>query len=275
MKAISNPKFSPLAARTLKLVGVILILVSLLDFLILSFPFKSLDRNWQINFATQVVDRGIIPMVGLALLFAGYWIDNIASDEPTDRFSRLGLRFWALLFSSLLGLLFLLLFPLHINNVIQARAEAIGRINQDVNQAQTQLQTQLGNPQALAELESQQSLIKSQVSDLLQNEQRLNQALQSEQVPEPFKNLIRQAKAKPQELDQLLKQQFNPETLRNQGLTQIQGRQKEAKQQAEQDAWKSGLRVSTSSLLLSIGYIVIGWTGLRNMRTTRPSYDED
>ena len=275
MKAISTPENSPLAARILKLVGVVLILVSLLDFVILSFPFNPLARDWQISFATQVVDRGIIPMVGLALLFAGYWIDNIPSDSPTDRLSWLGLRFWALLFSSLLGLLFLLMFPLHINNVIQARAEAIGRINKDVNQAQTQLQAQLGSEQAQAEIESQQGLFKSQISDLLQNQQRLDQALQSEQVPEQFKNILRQAKANPQAVDQLLKQQFSAEALRTQGLTQIQARQKAAEQQADREAWRSGLRVSISSLLLSIAYIVIGWTGLRSMRKIRSSYYED
>ncbi len=275
MKAISTPENSPLAARILKLVGVVLILVSLLDFVILSFPFNPLARDWQISFATQVVDRGIIPMVGLALLFAGYWIDNIPSDSPTDRLSWLGLRFWALLFSSLLGLLFLLMFPLHINNVIQARAEAIGRINKDVNQAQTQLQAQLGSEQAQAEIESQQGLFKSQIGDLLQNQQRLDQALASEQVPEQFKNILRQAKANPQAVDQLLKQQFSAEALRTQGLTQIQARQRAAEQQADREAWRSGLRVSISSLLLSIAYIVIGWTGLRSMRKIRSSYYED
>ncbi len=248
MKAISTPENSPLAARILKLVGVVLILVSLLDFVILSFPFNPLARDWQISFATQVVDRGIIPMVGLALLFAGYWIDNIPSDSPTDRLSWLGLRFWALLFSSLLGLLFLLMFPLHINNVIQARAEAIGRINKDVNQAQTQLQAQLGSEQAQAEIESQQGLFKSQIGDLLQNQQRLDQALASEQVPEQFKNILRQAKANPQAVDQLLKQQFSAEALRTQGLTQIQARQRAAEQQADREAWRSGLRVSISRL---------------------------
>lgn len=269
MKAINSAEFPLLATRTLKLVGVILILVSLLDFVILSSPFNPLNRTWQINFATQLVDRGVVPLVGLALLFAGYWIDSITGDHPNTHSSFLGGRFWALLFSSLLGLLFLLLVPLHTNNVIQARVQTIQQINQDAGQAQARLQSQLGNPQAEAAIENQQSQLKSQIGALLQNEQLLNQALGSPQVPEQFKNLVRKAQANPQGLDELLKQQFNTEALRNQGLSQIQGRQTEAVQQAEQEAWRSGLRVGFSSLLLAVGYIVIGWTGLRNLRMNR------
>lgn len=269
MKAISSPQFSTFAARTLKLVGAILILSFLLDFVILSFPFRTQDKGWQMSLAAQLIDRGIIPMVGLALLFAGYWIDNLTSDLPNSRKPWLNLTFWALLLSSLLGLLFLLLFPFHFSNVLQGRAQAIERINQEADQATTQLQSQLGSPQAQAQIESQKNQLKSQISQLLQNEQQLNQALGSEQVPEQFKNLLRQAKANPQALDQLLQQQFNAEALRNQGLTQIQRRKQEVEQQAQQEV-KSGLRISFTSLLLSIGYIAIGWTGLRSIGAAPP-----
>jgi ribosomal protein L16 Arg81 hydroxylase len=101
----------------------------------------------------------------------------------------------------------------------------------------------------------------------LQNEQQFNQALQSPQVPEQFKTLLRQAKANPQSLDQLLAQQLNPETVRNQGRAEIQRRRQEVEQKAQQEVWQNGVRVGMRSLLLSIGYIAIGWTGLRSMRT--------
>lgn len=270
MQAISNNQFSPFAARTLKLVGVILILSFLLDFVILSFPAGPRDRAWQISLATSLVDRGIIPLLGVALILAGYWIDNIASDSPTNRKSSLDLRFWALLFSCLLGLLFLVLFPLHLNNVLQARTEAIQRINQEADQAKTQLQNELGSAQAQAQLENQQNQFRSQVGNLLQNEQQLNQALQSDQLPAAQKKLLQQFKSDPKALDQFVQQRFGTESLRNQGLTQIQRRQLQVDQQARQEAWKSGLRIGISSLLLSVGYIVIGWTGLRNMGSVQP-----
>ncbi len=257
MKALINNQFFLFTVRILKLVGIILILTFLLDFIILLFPFRPQDKAWQVDFVTQVVDRGTVPMVGLALLLVGYWI-NDAVDESPNRQSWFNLRLWALIMSSLLGLLFLLLFPLHINNVVQARTQALERINQEVTQAETQLQTQIA---------SQQDQIRSQITGLLQNEQQYNQALQSPQVPEQIKTVLRQAKANPAALDQLLAQQLNPETIRNQGRAEIQRRKQEVEQKARQEVWQTGARIGIRSLLLSLGYIIIGWTGLRTMNT--------
>lgn len=232
--------------------------------MILAFPIKALDRLWQINLATQLVDRGIIPMVGLALIFAGSWIDSAAGDS-SSRPSWLDLRFWGLLFSSLLGLLFLLIFPLHLNNVRQASTQTIEQIDQQASQAEAQLQNQLGSEQAQVQLERQQSQFRSQISNLLQNEQQFNQALQNNQLPENQKKLLQQFKSDPKALDQFLQSQFSTEALRTRALGQIRGREQQVKQQAKQDAWKSGLRIGISSLLLSIGYIAIGWTGLKSI----------
>ncbi len=258
---MSNPQVSPFATPILKLVGVILILYFLLDFVVLLFPFKPLDQSWQISFTTNLVEPGLIPLVGLALLFLGFWIDDSARDSPTNRKAMLGLKFWALLFSSLFGLLFLLLFPLHLSNVSQTNAQKMQLINQEASQKEAQLQTQLNNPQAKAQLQQQQSKFKAQINYLLKNQQQLNQLLKSDRVPEDLKNLLRQSPANPKAVDEFVQQQISPEGLRS----QIQRRKAEAEEQATQEAWKSGARIGITSLLLAIGYIVIGWTGLRRM----------
>lgn len=265
----NHPQFSPLVAQTLKLIGVILILSFLLDFAILLFPFGARDRTWQIGLATALVDRGIIPMVGMAFLIAGYWINNQPTtrtiDALTKRTASLDLKL-TLLLSCLLGLLFGVFFPLHINNVRQASAEAIERINQDATQKETQLQTELGSAQAQAEIQGKQNQFRSQVSELLQNEQQFNQALQSEQLPDSQKRLLRRFKADPKALDQFLNQEFGAQVLRDRALGQIRSRKQQAEQQARTEVWKSGLRIGISSLLLSIGYIAIAWNGLRSMQ---------
>lgn len=265
MKAMSSLQFSPLVARTLKLVGVLLILSFFVDFVILLFPFGLRDRNWQIGLATALVDRGIIPMVGLALFLTGYWVDNSAGNIPTKRTVWLDLRFWALLLSSFLGLLFLVLCPLHVNNVRQANAQVIQRINLEATQKEAQLLGELGSDQAQAQIEGQQSNFRNQVSDLLQNEQRFNQALQGDKLPESQKKLLQRFKADPKALDQFLSQEFGAQSIQERGLSQIRSRREQAQQQAKQEAWQSGLRIGISSLLLAIGYITIGWTGLRSI----------
>ncbi|MFH7025633.1 MAG: HpsJ family protein [Heteroscytonema crispum UTEX LB 1556] len=259
------------AARTLKVVGIILMLSFLLDFLILMFPFQPTDRGWQIDLATALVDRGIVPMVGLGMLFAGYWI---GSTEAGDRSQGIDLRVPSLILSSILGLMFLLIFPLHLNNVRQASTQAVSRITQEADQAEnqlkgqlTQLQAQLGNEQVKAQLEKQKTQVKAQFTELLKDEQKYKQALENPQLPAAQKELLKKFKANPQELDKFIAQQSDPQGLANERLNLIRQRKEEAEKQAKQSAWKSGVRIGMSSLLLSIGYIIIGWTGLRGMGT--------
>lgn len=240
-----------------------------MTFLFYCYPFQPTDRVWQINLATALVDRGIVPLVGLGLLFAGYWFDN--ANAESDRPQGIDLRFPALIISSILGLMFLLIFPLHLNNVNQAKAQTLNRITQEADQAEnqldtrlTQLQAQLNTEQGKAQLEQLRNQTKAQFSELLKDEQRYKQALESPQIPANIKELLRKAKTDPQALEKAIQQQTDVKTLQTQQLSQVRQRRDEALQQAKDTAWKSGLRIGISSLLLSIGYIIIGWTGLRN-----------
>lgn len=255
------------AVLTLKVVGIILIVSFLLDFLILLFPFQPTNRIWQINVVTQVVDRGIVPLVGVGALFTGYWMQE-SGDGPKG----FNFRFPVLILSSILGLMFLLFFPLHLNNVRQASTQTVTQINQDAEQAENQLknqlsqfQAQINNEQGKAQLEQLRAQAKAQFTELLQDEQKYQAALKNPQVPTAQKELLKKFKDNPKELDQFIAQQTDPQGLANQRLTQIRQRRDDASKQARDNAWKSGIRIGISSLLLSIGYIIIGWTGLRGM----------
>ncbi|MEA5516411.1 HpsJ family protein [Nodularia sp. UHCC 0506] len=266
---MTNRVASGNAALTLKVVGIILVLSFLLDFLILLLPFQPTNRTWQINLATALVDRGIVPLVGIGMLFVGYWIDSVGdSDLPKP----IDIRFPVLILSSILGLIFLLIFPLHLNNVRQASAQNVNQIRQDAEQAENQLQSQLSqfqaqinNEQGKAQLEQLRNQARSQFSELLKNEQTYQQALNNPQIPAAQKELLKKFKENPAELDTFIAQQTDPQALAAQRVIQIRQRKEEAEKQAKDNAWKSGLRIGISSLLLSIGYMIIGWTGLRSM----------
>jgi hypothetical protein len=265
---MNNSFAAATASRTLKIVGIILILSFLIDFVLLLFPFQPTNKEWQIGLATALVDRGIVPLVGLGMLFAGYWADSF----DVDGFGSFDLRMPALVISSLLGLMFLLIFPLHLNNIRQASNQTIEQITQRAEQAETQLNSQLsqvkaqlGNEQIKAELEKQKTQVKSQFTELLKDEQKYKQALENPSLPAQQKELLKKFKANPQELDKFIAQQSNPEELAEQQKRQIREQKEEAEKQAKDRAWKSGLRIGISSLLLSIGYILIGWTGLKSM----------
>jgi len=263
MKATNIRQYSSIAARTLIIVGVIMILSSLLDFIVLSIPFNIGSRTWQIGLATQIVDRGIIPMVGMALLFTGYWVSSNSGLQDNSTSSILDLRFWALLLASLLGLIYLLLFPLHLNNTRLARAEAIQRIDQQADQAETQLEARLGSNEFKNQIQQRRTQLKNQINTLLADETRLNEALENEQLPSQVKTLLEQSKDNPQVIDEFLNTQA--QQLPTQLKTRILNRKQELEGQANTNSFKSSIRTGISSLLLAVGYIMIGWAGLKNM----------
>ena len=149
----------------------------------------------------------------------------------------------------------MLLALLHAINTTWISSRALKQIDQRATQAETQLETrteQLKKPEVQAQVEQRLS--------------QLERAIESGQVPQAQ---LRQAQAQVGAIRarlQALKE--NPETLEEQRdaeLQQIRSSQEENKKQAETNFWKSGIKTCLSSLLLGIGYTVIGWTGLRSL----------
>lgn len=247
----SSPASSSFTALALKVVGVVMIVSALLDYILMTIPFTPGVREWQIGITTQFVDRGVIPLVGVAFVLLGYRIDNSGASPK----SLVGdLRFWALLFSSLLGLIYLLLVPLHFNNVYAQSDQALKQINDKTTQAQTQLEAQT-----------------KQVDELIKNPQRLaelDKAIASGQVQ--GEQLARLQTLK-QQLDTFKK---DPKALTTQVDTakqQIAKGKEEAESRAKTEALKLSLRTGLSSLFLAIGFIVMGWTGLRSLISSQDS----
>ncbi|AFY54106.1 hypothetical protein Riv7116_1546 [Rivularia sp. PCC 7116] len=257
-------------SRTLKVVGIILILSFLVDVLILSFPPRPTDERWLVGLITAFVDRGIVPMVGLGMLFAGHWVDSFDDSSP----SGVDLRLPALILSTILGFIFFAFFPLHLNSVrqitdsdvkqVEARAEqAEGQVNSQLQQVQARLSTD----QAKAQIQKQRDQVKAQFTELLKDDTRYKQAIENPNIPQQQKELLQRFKKDPKALDKFIADQSDPTQLATQRLTQIRQDKEAAVKRAKDSAFKSGLRVSISSLLLSIGYSIIGWTGLRSKGT--------
>jgi hypothetical protein len=241
-----------LASRSLKVAAVVIILYSLLFMLVRPLPYAWLDLQWQIAYATLVVERGLMPLVGLALLFAGYWVDSLAGVDVSPRKPIQDLRFWAILLSGVLGIYYLLVFPLHLNNVRANNERALERISQETTQAEAQLDGRLSQ---------QVGQQRQQIEQLLQNEQLLNQAIESGQVSEEQASLIQQFKENPESLNEFVQRRSGE--LQTQLQNEIGSRRQQAVQTSRIETLKSGLFVGIGSLLLAIGYLIISWTGLK------------
>lgn len=245
---------SPLAAIALKLVGGITILASLIDFLTLLFPPQFGNRAWQLTTTTQLVDRGIVPLVGIALLFTGYWIDNSLGHTSRRVSLASDLRFWTCLLSCLLGLMFLLTTVLHPNNVRLQSKEALERVDVEAQQATSQLQ---------GRLDQDISARRAQIDALLKDETALQAAIDNGSLDEAQRAQIERFRTNPEELNAFLSQQVTE--AQTQLKTRIGEQQQEATAQLKTEAAKATIRVTLSSLLLAIGYTFIGWSGLRRL----------
>ncbi|MBO9999022.1 MAG: HpsJ family protein [Cyanobacteria bacterium SID2] len=267
MKATTPRQPSSLAARSLKIVGLLLIVSSVLDYLIIPAPYRPLDLQWRINVASVFVDRGIIPMIGLALTFAGYWMDTAGAATTLPRKKWQDIRFWGLILSSLLGLMFLLLTGIHFNDVRMQSNQRLSSIEQQARQAETQLNTQLSSEEFQQQIDQQRTQLENQLKVLLEDEAQLNQVLENEQTPERLRQLLEESKENPDALGAFLDEQAAQ--LPDQLSGQIRQRELDLEKAARLEAWKSAFRIGISSFLLAIGYILIGWMGLKGMMRPR------
>ena len=270
MKATNSRQFSSVAARTLKVVGIILILSALLDCIVLSLPGETSDivnRGWQLAAATQIVDRGIIPLMGIALLMTGFWVDSSSGVSIERRNVWVDLRFWALLISSLLGLIYLMLVPVHLNNTRLELKDTLAQVDKEAGQAEAQLEGQIKSEQFKAQVEQLKSQRRSQIGALLQDEGKLQEALKSPEVPKELKAVLQESKKDPKALDKFLEQQA--QELPNQARNEIRTRKQQKEKELRTRSRNSSLQTGISSLLLAIGYITVGWTGLRSMGILR------
>jgi hypothetical protein len=261
MKANNSFLSAPLI---LKLVGCIMITSSLLDYVVLLIPFNLQEKTWLVGTITQFVDRGVLPLLGLALLFTGYWLEGGGQDRPNPVMS---LRFWTLVLSTLLGALFLVMMPLALVNYNRVSEDQIQEVNKQAEAAENNLQNQVQQNQAqLDGLLKDPKQLEQQMKQLDEQLAQMNAALASGQLKgdqlaelEKRKKELEQVKANPASLGDKVKQ------ARDETLTKIRTEKDQKTEQIKLTAWKTGLRVGMSSLLLTLGYTVIGWFGLRGL----------
>lgn len=245
--------------------GLVLILSSLLDYIILAIPLDWQSEQWQIRYISQVVDRGIVPMVGIALLLVGYWIGGNIQSAKLGKKSGLDIRMPIFILASLLGLIFLLFVPLHLNNVRIALGIELEKIDETATDADTRIQNQY-----------------DRINDILQNSERIqevdtqiaqiSQALQAGQFQgQPINLQQRQSlEGRRQQLQNLRELANNPEALSGK-LDELQTQLRSQKLNRENlittNAFKRGFRIGGTSLMLAIGYIVIGWFGIKEIKS--------
>lgn len=246
MKGTSPSKIPSQAAGFLKLAGVILFFFALINYILLFVPPNFGDVRWQLNFTTQMVEQGVIPVLAIALMFCAYGLEEVAGvapEKPKVGFNDL--KFWVYLISGFLGIVYLLLIPLHVSTAIAAGNQTIEKINEEAAMAQTQLEEQLQERQ-------------NQMATLLQNSRQLEDFVQEEQLTEDQLTRLEQFRENPKALE------LQTDAIGEQLKQEIEDRRRSAEQRSKLGTFKSSVRVGLGSLLLASCYVTIGWSGLRN-----------
>lgn len=225
----------------LPVVGIVLIATFLYDFIV-RLIFTPLDKpDVQVGLLNEFIDRGVIALIGLALVYAGFWLNSLVSrgkTEMKDRSVWQKPQFWTFVFASLMGLIFLILMPAHFG--------ATGRI---LNDTATRFDQQ--EAQAKAALEQQ----KQQAAQIVASGQ-IDEILKDPNLQPQQRALFEQLKQDPKALDTQLSSQ----------LSNIQKEKSAALGKLNQETTLNRLRAEVRSLLLAVGFTVLGWTGLRDSR---------
>ena len=253
---MNNSAVSAYTALCLKFVGVILIVSSLLDYLVLLFPFRADNAAWQVNVVARIVDAGIIPMVGIALLLVAYWLESVVSGGKSTGFDLRPIALWL---AAILGAVFLISTPFYGITLSKETAKEVAQIEERGEQAASQIQTQsdrlnqaLANPDQLKQQIQQidQVISSGEFQGRRLNEQNLQQAQAQKELFETFVNDPDAAKERvAQRIEQL--------------ETRVGSQKEDAISNIKTNATKSMLKTCLSSFLLTIGYMAISWTGLR------------
>jgi hypothetical protein len=264
MNALNSRQLSPLVSLAFKTIGIITIIGPFLDVVILPLPYQLQTRAWVVESITIAVDRGLVPMVGIALILAGAWIDSLANTEPRSQPLWRTLSFWALILATALAAIYMILTIFFTVNVLALQDQRITAITEEAAQAEQQLESRIEAEVGQRRQQVQQLLEDDRLQQILESEELKQQAIAQGVITAEDAERLQAFKDDPEQLNVFLQGLENQaEGVRTDGQTEIGVQREEAQKNARTVAFKGLSRVSVTSIILALGYGLIGWTGLR------------
>lgn len=129
---MQSPKNIPWSLALVRMVGYGLLVLALFDLITIFVPLRLTNPVWQFETMGAIVEKVAVPLIGLALISLG------EADFRTD-FEEKFLKFlsWLCL---IVGVLFILLFPLGIINTWQVKMISNNQINNQFLQQKAQME---------------------------------------------------------------------------------------------------------------------------------------
>jgi hypothetical protein len=231
-------------------VGIVLVLTLLYDVVVqLIFQGSTLGVQFSYTLLRDITDRGSIALIGMALIYAGFLLSRTlykALPGSTTTSAKVPWKKFQLstfIFSSLLGFIFLVPIPIMQFSV---SGEVLNSLIQKSYQENLQLdQVKLQTQQRQIAIDD--ALAKGQLEQLLGQDRSLQ--------PADKAALLQALKQDPKFLEKRDTQRYE------EAKKQIQQRLDLETKEISLTRWRAGVR----GVLIAIGFIAIGWMGLRDI----------
>jgi hypothetical protein len=261
MKSTTSALSAPFV---LKVVGYVLLLFALTDYVALFWPMKWQDDQWLGGTLIQLVDRGTTALIALAMIYVSSFLDS-GSLRAEGRSPFATGRFFAMVLSGILGLAFLVTVPVQFINTNKVATTAIDRIAKQTQQQEQQLagqvQQRLGQLQEQVKDKAKLEAELKQIDEIVKTGQLNGQKIEPAQLEFIKKSQkdLQKLKDDPNYLQVMAKEASDQE------LQKVRETAKKTEEQARSEASRTSLKTGLSSLWLSIGFTIISWLGLAEM----------
>ena len=255
---IENKDHILLPARAMLACGIVAIIVALINYLGLHIPFQPLERAWQQGVTSRLVDLGIVPFIGIGFIFWSFWIEERSLGK---RLPRRQFKIAALSLAFTLGLVFLLVSPLHLYNVWSRSREVLAQITTEARDAEERVEQQMQSEAFQSNLERREQVLQQQANQLLQDDNAVKELLEGDQLSAQQKQFLQQAQQNPDRLKDFISAQT--QDLPVQLIGQIRERRQQLDERARLAAFRSGMQTGISGLMLAGGYIALGASAFR------------
>lgn len=287
--ALSSLSAAAYAALILQLSGAVLIIGSIADCLLLLVPPNFLDPVWLTATIRSWILSSIIPLIGVALLLLGSWVDAASStagerfaqsasaDRPAKKAGKPGRRTSkktgkksvlprsinsVVLLSLCYAILFVLLIPLYFNSSRLASAAAMRDMNQQAEQAEQQLGDRLNERREQIQLllsdNARRQELEAQIRDAGDQENQVQRQFTAEQQTElqQLLDLAGRVQENPAVLEQELRQ------AQQDGLEALKAQQQQERDRITAETRRFRIHTILMAILLVFGYGGIAWTGM-------------
>ncbi len=242
-KPSSNKLFGRSAA-ILKLTGLSLMAITVLNYVMLLVPPRLTEASWWLTLTTQLIEQGIVPLLGLGVFFTGIAIELLSGTTEQENTWIAKTETLAYRLSLLFGILFALMAPVH---------SLVTIVNNQASIQELEARLAQQNDQVKFQLDRQRELYTA----VLDGDATIEDLVGDEPLNDAQMEVLNKIKSDPDALDRQL------EAAQIAIRESVDKRATAAREQAKFGVWKSILRLGLTSWMLAGCYLNVALIGLK------------